>query len=333
MITHTRDKIIEYINYHGQARVEDLKRALQISNVAIHKQVKKLLRDNVIVRVGKPPLVFYKFPSEGRLENRQTRQLSEYTKRIIQENFLSITPGGKLFYGLEGFYYWANTYQRNKSSLMLAQEYVDTFQDQRRHFSKEGWIDSTVKLKNTFKEAFVDNLLFQDMYSYRLFGRTKLARLVMYAKQIGSKNLIVTISTMVKPLIEKIIKGYKIDAIVYIPPTVPRPIQFMDELALQLNLPLPEIKLAKVIPGEIPIPQKTLASVEERIVNARDSIYLKITKHPRYENILLIDDVVGSGASFNETAKKLKRAKVGYMKIVAFAIVGNIKGYDVIREI
>lgn len=333
MITNTRDKIIEYIGYHGYARVHDLQRTLQISSVAIHKQLKKLLKDTIVVRVGKPPLVFYKFPSEGKLENRQTRQLSEYMKRIIHENFLSITPGGKLLYGLEGFYYWANTYPKKKSFITLTKEYIDTLQDQSKNRSKEGWIDATVKLKNTFKEVFVDNLLFQDIYSYRIFGRTRLARLVMYAKQIGSNNLIITISQMVKPIVEKIIKTYQIDAIVYIPPTVPRPVQFMDELALQLNLSLPEIKLAKVIPGDIPIPQKTLASIEERIINARDSMYLKTAKHPQYKNVLLIDDVVGSGASFNETAKKLKTANVGYKKIVAFAIVGNIKGYDVVREI
>lgn len=333
MNTNTRDHIIEYINYHGQARVHDLKRTLQISNVAIHKQLKKLIKDNVVVRVGKPPLVFYKFPSEEKLENIDTKHLSEYTKRIIQENFLSITPDGKLLYGLEGFYYWAKTYQKNKSFVTLAQEYFDVLREQRKHFSKQGWIDATGKLKNTFSDVFVDHLLYQDMYSYKLFGRTKLAKLVMYAKQVGARELIAKISTIAKPLIARIIKTYSIDAVGYIPPTVPRPLQFMDELALQLNLPLPEIKFAKVIPGDIPIPQKTLASTKERIINARDSIYLKSTKQSLYKNVLLIDDVVGSGASFNEVSKKLKTANIGHKNIIAFALVGNIKGYDVVREI
>jgi hypothetical protein len=40
----------------------------------------------------------------------------------------------------------------------------------------------------------------------------------------------------------------------------------------------------------------------------------------------------GSGASFNETAKKLRASEVVYGDIIAFGLVGNIKGYDVIRE-
>jgi len=114
MITDTRDKIINYINYHGQARIHDLYKSLGISRVAIHKQIKKLLRDNIVVHVGKPPLVFYKFPSERSFKSIQTEDLSEYTQRIINENFLSITADGKLLYGLEGFTYLLNTYQGGK---------------------------------------------------------------------------------------------------------------------------------------------------------------------------------------------------------------------------
>lgn len=332
MITDTKDKIIEYITYHDHARVQDLKRVLQISNVAIHKQLKRLIEDKILVRVGRPPLVFYKFPAEGKLENQQTQRLPEYTKRIIQENFLSITPDGNLLYGLEGFNYWVNTYQKNKSFIALAQEYLHTIEEQKKLFSKEGWLDATIKVKNSFKEVFIDCLLYQDIYSYKIFGRTKLAKMTMYAKQVGAQKLITKIATMAKPLLIKIIKKYSINAVAYIPPTVPRPLQFMDEFSVQLNLPLPEIKLTKVIPGDIPIPQKTLASTEERIINARDSIYLRDSRESIYKNVLLVDDVVGSGASFNETARKLKKAKVGEGGIVAFALVGNVKGYDIIRE-
>lgn len=333
MITDTRDEIIEYINYHGQARVHDLARALQISNVAIHKQLKKLLEDKVIVRVGKPPLVFYKFPTEGKFETKETKQLPEYTKRIIQENFLSITPDGNLLYGLEGFSYWVDTYQKKGLFANLAQEYTKVVQEQKKFFSKEGLLDATIKIKNTFKETFIDHLLYQDIYSYKLFGRTKLAKLTMYAKQVGALDLIVKIAAWAKPIIEKIIKKYSINAISYIPPTVPRPLQFIDEFASQLNLLLSGIKLTKVTPGDIPIPQKTLATTQERVINARDSIYLKDLRGQAYKNVLLIDDVVGSGASFNETARKLKKAKIGTGTIIAFALVGSIKGYAVVREI
>lgn len=333
MITDTRDRIIDYIEYHGQARAHDLQKELQISNVAVHKQLKKLLQDGVVVRKGKPPFVFYVLRSKTDeiIQTIETEKLPSFRKQIIEANFLSITPNGKLLYGIKGFIYWKNLYRNKKSFETVVKEYVDLLDEQKKYFSKNGWIDGTSKLKNTFKEVVVDHLLFQEIYSYGIFGRTKLAKLVMYAKQTGERELIDRISAMAKPVIEKIIKVYSIDAVLYIPPTVPRPIQFMDELELTLNLPLPEIKLVKVVPGDIPIPQKTLSSVEERVINARDSIYLKETKESPYKNVLLIDDVVGSGASFNETAKKLKAVKV--KNIIAFALVGNLKGFDVIREI
>ena len=78
-----------------------------------------------------------------------------------------------------------------------------------------------------------------------------------------------------------------------------------------------------------------LRRLEERVINARDTIYLKSNTEPSYKNVLLIDDVTGSGASFHETAKKLRnsKSKIGTKNIIAFAFVGNIKGYEVIREI
>lgn len=333
MITNTRVKIVEYIRYHGQARVEDLYQTLNISKVAVHKQLKKLLQEGLIVRVGKPPIVFYTLPREAVVTRLiETEKIQTYTQQVIDTNFLSITPDGKLLYGMIGFSYWFDLYQKNKPIETLAQEYEEIVFAQKKLLSPQGWIDATSKLIDTFKETPITHLLFQDIYSYRTFGRTKLAKLVMYAKQTGEKTLIDHISDMAKPIVEKIINTYAIEAVAYISPTVPRPLQFMDELALRLNLALPKIKLVKVIPGDIPVPQKTLASLEERIINARNSLYVKNVTEPPYQNVLLIDDVVGSGASFHETAKKLRNSNIGN-KIIAFGLVGNIKGYDIVREI
>lgn len=333
MMTNTKAKIIDYISYHGQARVYDLQKSLRISRVAIHRQLKRLLKEDLITHVGTPPMVFYKLNSSSQMPIAKANQLPKYINQTIGANFLHITPDGKLLYGMEGFTYWAKDYQKNKPVITLTSEYVKIIHDQRKQFSKQGWFEATLKLKESFKEVFVNRLLFQDIYSYKVFGRTKLAKLVMYAKQTGAQNLIDKIADMAKPVIEKIIKTYSIKAIAFIPPTVPRPLQFMDEFSSQLNIPLPEIKLVKIMPGDIPVPQKTLSNLKERIINAQDTIYLQHIAEPSYANLLLIDDVVGSGASFNETARKLKGIKTGYKNIVAFALVGNIKGYDVIREI
>lgn len=333
MITNTRDRIVDYITANRQARVHDLAKFLGLSHVSIHKQLRQLVADGLLQKAGKPPLVFYTLVSKTDVSLRAKVEIPKEMSNIIETNFLSITPDGKILYGIEGFINFVNLYQKNKPLLSLAQNYKKIIEEKKKNTTPEGWIDATRKLTSTFKESYVDRLLFQDVYSYPMFGRTKLAKLVMHAKQSESKSLIDQIATLVKPVIEKIIKKYDIDAIGFIPPTVPRPLQFMDEFQANLNLPLSKIDIVKVMAGDIPIPQKTLAKLEERILNARTSMYLRHTREPSYANVLLIDDVVGSGASFNETASKLKGVKIGHNRIIAFAIVGNIKGYDVIRQI
>jgi len=52
-----------------------------------------------------------------------------------------------------------------------------------------------------------------------------------------------------------------------------------------------------------------------------------------YQNVLLIDDAAGSGATLNETAKKFKSVMVRKNSIIAFTIVGSFKGFDIIREV
>ena len=59
MITDTSERILEYITTNRQARAHDLGRLFKISQVAVHKQLNKLLAQGVIQRVGKPPQVFY----------------------------------------------------------------------------------------------------------------------------------------------------------------------------------------------------------------------------------------------------------------------------------
>ena len=331
MKTDTKDRIIEYIANKEQARVDDLVKFLRLSNVAIHRQLKKLVGEGILRKAGRPPLVFYTLVPKPDNSIHAKKPLPDDIEEAIEVNFLSITPEGKLLYGVAGFLYWANLYQKNKPLLSLGLEYMKILRKKKEYTTGDGWIDATEKLTGTFGESDVNHLLYQDIYSYPMFGRTKLAKLVMHAKQAENKSMIDQVAHIAKPVIERIIKKFDINAVGFVPPTVPRRLQFMDALEEKLNLPLPKIDLVKVIAGDIPIPQKTLAKLEERIINARSSIFLRRTEQS-YPNVLLVDDVVGSGASFNETARKLKAVKIGHNFIVAFALVGNMKGYDVIRQ-
>src|SRR5690606_34497845 len=122
------------------------------------------------------------------------------------------------------------------------------------------------------------------------------------------------------------IEKHKIGAIGFIPPTIKREVQLMKFLKNGLNLNTPAIDIQK-ISGIIPVPQKSLNKIEERINNA-DSTFV-LPENKKYNKVLLIDDAVGSGATMNQIAKKIKE-KGTAKTIVGLAVVGSFKGFDVI---
>ena len=81
----------------------------------------------------------------------------------------------------------------------------------------------------------------------------------------------------------------------------------------------------------VAVPQKTLSRLEDRIENATKTII--VTERARFKNILLIDDAVGSGATLNETAKKIKEQDICRGKVIGLALTGSFKGFDVISEV
>ena len=79
------------------------------------------------------------------------------------------------------------------------------------------------------------------------------------------------------------------------------------------------------------IPQKTLTKIEDRIINAKETI--EVNTQGAFTNILLIDDAVESGSTLNEVAKKVRQKNLCKGKIIGLAIVGSFKGFEVISEI
>ncbi|CAC9547826.1 hypothetical protein BHECKSOX_1583 [Bathymodiolus heckerae thiotrophic gill symbiont] len=137
------------------------------------------------------------------------------------------------------------------------------------------------------------------------------------------------IATSIKPAIINLIKSQNIDSVVFVPPTVPRQIQFMKILEFELALSLAKVDVLKVI-GDVRVPQKTLKKIEDRIENAQNTFVVK--NKAKFETTLIIDDAVGSGASINQIACKLTQAK-HTQSVVGFAVTGSLNDFEVISEV
>jgi predicted amidophosphoribosyltransferase len=92
---------------------------------------------------------------------------------------------------------------------------------------------------------------------------------------------------------------------------------------------VPIIEIRKVS-GIIPVPQKSLAKLDERIRNAENTF--AVTERRVFKHVMLIDDAVGSGSTLNQIAGKMKNKGVA-QKITGLAVVGSFKGFDVITDI
>jgi hypoxanthine-guanine phosphoribosyltransferase len=320
----TSEKIKEYIKKKGEVSANELAGYLNITPRGTFKQLSNLLKSSELVKIGKPPKVFYKIRDLGKDYVKIT--IGDNFKKIINENFVYITPLGEYLEGLQGFVQWCD--ERDLEVNNQADQYVKIFNEAAKS-KKLGVINSSEKFKKSFDEVFLKEVFFVDFYSIPQFGKTKLGQLLLYAKQSQDKKRIKEISQMVEKKIKTILKKYSIEAVGFIPPTVKREVQFMKELEKNLKIALPTVKISKV-KTEIIVPQKTLSKMKDRIINAQNTIVIEEKKN--FKNILLIDDAVGSGATFNETARKILKNDVA-KNVYGVAVTGSFKGFDVISEV
>jgi len=318
--------IHSYIVDKKSVRAEDLRIAFNLSRVSIHKILKKLILEGKIQKDGYPPKVFYT-PADDVENITQDIKVEDKIKGYIDKNYLYISPDGQILDGFDGFTVWCNKTKQEVSKTALNYYQRIKFYDK---FKKDGLINGTEKLKKTFEKVGLNKLYYLDFYSIDRFGKTKLGQMLLYAKQSQNIELIKKISNIAKPTINDLIKRLNITSIGYIPPTVKREVQFMKEIEKYLNLPLNKLTITK-IKKRVSIPQKTLSKLEDRIENAKKTIVVE--GNNTFDNVLLIDDAVGSGSTLNETALQIKDKKICKGKIYGLAIVGSFKGFDVISEV
>jgi len=229
--------------------------------------------------------------------------------------------------GLEAFAQWCKA--RNLPFEKTKPEYLKTTEKYESYRGENGLINGTVKLQNTKGLSLcIDEQYYADFYAIERFGKTRLGQLVHFGKMSQSKKLIAKIVEETSEHLKQLINTLNIDAIGYIPPTLYREVQIMKELRKLYNIPKPILEINKV-KGEIIVPQKALSKLKDRIENAQLSI--QISDQRAFNKVLLIDDALGSGATINETACKLKNRHIAKM-VYGYALTGSYKGFEVISE-
>lgn len=325
----TADKIVDYIKQKGQVTGLEIADFLGISRQGLFRHLPKLLASGKIIKIGKPPKVFYSINKETKTASQETQEfnLKETEKRKIEDQFFVITPSGERLQGVKAFIFWCD---RNKLPYKkTAEEYIRTLAKYEA-YKKDGLINGKPKMKSTFVKTYLDEVFYLDFYSIERFGKTKLGQLLLYAKQSQNLELMKEIIELVKPKVNEIIKKYNIDGLGFIPPTVKRERQLMKVLqnGLDKNIRIIAIEKVKTF---VAVPQKTLSRLEDRVENASKTIV--VTEGSTFKNILLIDDAVGSGSTLNETAKKINEQGICKGKIIGLALTGSFKGFDVISEV
>jgi hypothetical protein len=323
----TKDKILRILKKRGQVSIHELCELLGASRQYVHRMISELEDEKIVQKLGKAPLVYYSL-IQIELE-KETPIISYEKEQFLNQHFLLIDPLGNCLEGLKAMSYWCD-----KQQLQLAKtidEYIETRKKYLDYFNGNGMIDGLSKLVNTsgIDEIGVDALHYLDFYAIERFGKTHLGTLMHYAKQGQNKLLMKRIAEEIKQRIYNYINEQNVDAVVFVPPTISRKIQIMTELEKLLKINLPQVKVNK-IKTPIIIPQKALSKIFERLANARNTFV--VPQQKSYKHVLIIDDAVGSGATINEIAIKLKQKKIA-TKITGIAITGSFKGFDVISEL
>ena len=325
-----REKILNLFEQSNELTVKEIVDRLGISKQMVHLAINRLRTENHLEKLGSPPKTVYRFIPANRIEEPGPGyQPPEKEAAWLAEQFTVVTESGNLLNGIDAFDYWCR--QRKLPVQKTLKEFIDTKKKYAPYYDSEGMVDGLDKIKNTkgYDTIWLDRLFYLDFYAIERFGKTRLGTLLHYAKQGQSKFLMQLMMDSISHPIRSFLQMQDADAIGFVPPTIRREVQLMKFMQTQLNIPLPLVEIKK-ISGIIPVPQKSLSKLEERIRNAENTF--AVTDRRAFRHVVLIDDAVGSGSTLNQIAAKIKNKGVA-QTVTGLAIVGSFKGFDVITDI
>jgi hypothetical protein len=326
MKTDTSNKIMAYVSLKGMAGPSEIAATLVLTNQAVHAQLRKLVSLGKLRKVGTPPHTLYALTPTSKT----FPVLNSDLKTLIEEEFSFLSPTGEFQKGLNAFQGWVSAKKLDRDFIALAVAFCKMWQEV-YGTKKESPIETKKRLSTILPDLALDSAHIGDFYALPQFGKTRLGNLVHIVKTSFRSEYTKEISESIKGDLKSLLIKLKIDTVIFYPHSIPRKKQFLPELRKELGLSLPEIIVRKIFHANIPIAQKSLSKVNERIENAQKTVFVQ----PFFfkpKNVLIIDDAIGSGATVNELAKILKNS-YGIKNCHAYAVVGSYKGFDVISAV
>lgn len=331
-------QVLDSFQVQDSWKVSALSEHLDKDRSLIHRYLKALVEQGKVQKVWSAPRTRYALvgagveplPQDSTVESHEAFSPSYKHTKILDEYFFKLSSIGQKLEWKDGFATWCQ--DRNLDPSSKVDNFVDIVQYIQCQQNDCGLLDVTTSFGENMPGWVLHKLYYADQYKRMEFGRGKLAEITYYGKDSQNNELIQRSIQLIKHQLECLISTSKIDAIAFTPHSRKREIQLLKELQKNIDTRgLPIIKLHKYAPNGIIVAQKSLKTRAERIENARRTIILQDHDLSQYKTVLLIDDFVWSGATLNETAKKILTA--GSKRVVGFAFVGNANlKYEVIRE-
>lgn len=333
-LTDAQDAILSVIIELVSASPEAIHKhsKVGIGKVMIQRHLKKLVELGRVIKLGKPPRVYYEVkPAEDPKIHRLRQTLDQIPISSFQEEvlgkFFAFATLTALTQGSEAFKAWflvkqipllmkqkskrkSFTEQMTETFCKLLRAYCDFRLQLEASRNEIGLFDATDRYLSIHKDQVLERVFCSDFYSIPQFGKTLLGCLTQKAK-VGDRYSIVFIDQLISAVkfhIQKLLEDQKIEAILWVPHSLKRQVPLLDIMQKKINLTIPTIGIVKTFDAEI-IPQKSISDLRQRIENAwhTNQITEPRSRLLLYKRIAIIDDAIGSNATIHAIAKKLKR--------------------------
>ena len=293
---------------------KELAEVLQVTRQTVHRYLTILMKEELIEKFGTGSRVYY-----------------IKRKPNVLATFMFLTSVGELLEGEEAFIEWSKKNFKHLPHAEKERRYIErmrALEEKKKNgfFSLIGKLD---KIKELGEALHLSSLKSISLFALEDFGKTQFSYILESVKKTQNKERCVQLVKQTLPLIAQYTKQVEADAVAFVPHTLPRKVQLMDEMKKEWvrQYDLPVIEIRKIRGPEIR-EQKTIRDIRERIENAEKTF--RAMHGPSYAKVVLVDDFVGSGATLNQIAKELKEIR-GAKEVFGITIVGEERGFSVVK--